>query len=245
MELISGENPLLANPAATQAPAAPSGLETGDLALDSVRFHAMSRLLESLLHDVRNPLNALAINAEVLMEKLRDPTTGAVAPGPEKNLRAIRDQVQRVDTVLRQFAAFLLPARGAGEANLTELLEKALEVLGHETRRARVRVAPAVAPGLGVRVDDLAALSFVLCRVVQRAIERSSAGGEVRVTLEKRGAQAVLMVRAGAEGSGPQLWDADAILEQLAGRVGAQLSVSAGEVSLRFSLSSPQGEGQL
>src|SRR4051812_7861377 len=96
---------------------------------------ATTQLVESLLHEARNPLNALAINLEVLTEKLKD-DAGAVDPSLEKNLRAMREQVFRTDAILRSFAEFLVTQQGHfSEMSLPEILERAVEVLGHEARK--------------------------------------------------------------------------------------------------------------
>src|SRR5687767_9977504 len=42
-----------------------------ELTIGAARQAANQRLMDSLLHDVRNPLNALSINLDVLTEKIR------------------------------------------------------------------------------------------------------------------------------------------------------------------------------
>lgn len=197
--------------------------------IDASRYSAAVRLMESLLHDVRNPLNALAINAEVLVEKLKD-DKGDVPPGQEKNLRAIREQIQRVDGVLRQFAQFIAPAKGPAEVNLSELVERALVVLGHESRRGRVKLQSVVAPDVRVHVADAGGMSFLMFRPIMRAIDRTQAGGEVRVKLETQNSAVLLSVHGG-DGSEPDAHLRPA-LETLAQRSGAQLRFEGPDFTL-------------
>jgi spermidine synthase len=62
-------------------PSAAASTDAGVSALiRAVRWASAVRLMDSLVHDVRNPLNALAINVEILQEKLARAAGGAVPP---------------------------------------------------------------------------------------------------------------------------------------------------------------------
>ena len=88
---------------AAEAPAPVSDVQT---VVGAARNAVAQRLMDSLLHDVRNPLNALSINLDVLTEKIRR-ELGEIPAAQEKNLKVMREQIFRVDAVLRQFADFM------------------------------------------------------------------------------------------------------------------------------------------
>src|SRR5713101_3913864 len=70
------------------------------------------RLVDSMMHEARNPLNAIAIHLEIVSEKLRK--SGA-SVNIDSNLQAMRSQLARVDELLKKFASFMLPKkRGDG-----------------------------------------------------------------------------------------------------------------------------------
>ena len=213
--------------------ASPPTLETTH-SVDSARIAAMTRLMDSMLHDVRNPLNALAINTEVLSEKLKD-ERGAVPPLQEKNLRAIREQVQRVDAVLRQFSQFITPPRGESETELSEVTARAVAVLAHESRRGRVTLTVEISPDVRVRVPDSAGLYFLIYRTLLRAIERAPAASEVRVQLSKSEGRGVFSVEnaAGARAASDEV---DGMLRQLAHEVGGELVVKGDMLKFSFSV---------
>jgi signal transduction histidine kinase len=154
---------------------------------------ATNRLMDSLLHDARNPLNALAINLEVLAEKLKD-EDGKVPESQDKNIRAMRDQIFRVDAILRQFSDFLAPKPGRGELNLSEVIARAVEVVGHESRRRRVKLKAAIDPNVTVPEVDSAAIHVAAVQLLLRAILRSDAGAEVAVAVDRHGSEAVFTV---------------------------------------------------
>ncbi len=184
----------------TAVTSVPAAQEVTDPVVGAARYAAVPALMESLLHDVRNPLNALSINLEVLTEKLKA-ETGAVVPSQEKNLRAMREQIQRVDALLRQFTDFLVIRGGAGEASLSELAKRSIEVLGHESRRHRLKVQTAIEPDVRERIPETGELGFFLVQALMRAFGRSPLGAEVLVTVRTEEGKAVLEVKDTASSS--------------------------------------------
>jgi len=201
--------------------------EQSDPVVGAARYGAVPVLMDSLLHDVRNPLNALAIHLEVLSEKLKA-ETGAVPPSQEKNLKAMRDQIQRVDALLRMFSDFIVFRGGTpGEVDLSETTTKALGVLGHEARKRRVQVQVAVEAGVVVRLQDTSELGFFLTQTLLRAFRRVEGGGSARVTVRAEGALAVLEV----EDSGPGTETAPDVVAALglrATQLGVELQIRGG-----------------
>jgi phosphoglycerate-specific signal transduction histidine kinase len=123
---------------------APSVREGMDPVVDAARYSAVPSLMDSLLHDVRNPLNALSIHLEVLTEKLKG-EAGQVPASQEKNLRSMREQIQRVDGILRRFSEFIVSRPGSlGDVELSDTVTRALEVLAHESRKRRLEAAAAL-----------------------------------------------------------------------------------------------------
>jgi len=199
-------------------------------------YTAASRLMDGMLHDARNPLNALAINLEVLSEKLRG-EDGELPPSQERNVKAMREQIFRVDAILRRFSDFIAPRpHPGGEVNLSELVLKAVEVVGHDSRKRRVRVTAKVEPSVAVRCDELSLLHLLLIQPLLRALARAPASSEVEVSVTKAEGRAVLSV---VDGGGvlpeplPELLPA---LDALGEQSGAKLQVEDGRCVLSFSL---------
>lgn len=181
----------------------PAEQESSDPVVGAARYSAVPTLMDSLLHDVRNPLNALSINLEVLSEKLKG-ETGEVPPSQAKNVKAMRDQIQRVDGILRQFSDFIVFRGGsAGEAALSELAKRSLDVVAHESRRRRLKLNVAIEPELRVKLQDTSEASFFLIQSMLRAFSRSEPSTEVSVVVRAEGSQVVLEVTDSA-GNAPE-----------------------------------------
>jgi signal transduction histidine kinase len=212
----------------TAVTSVPAVQEGPDPVVGAARYGAVPTLMDSLMHDVRNPLNALSINLEVLSEKLKG-ENGQVPPSQEKNLKAMRDQIQRVDSILRQFADFIVLRGGsAGQVVLSEVAKRSLEVLAHESRRRRIKVQPSIEADIRVHLQDTSELSFFLIQALLRAFGRSEAGAEVGISVRAEGSRAVLEVTDSA-GSAPELApDTVAALGLRCAQLGVEFQVRAG-----------------
>jgi signal transduction histidine kinase len=218
----------------TAVTSVPAVQETSDPVVGAARYSAVPALMDSLLHDVRNPLNALSINLEVLSEKLKG-ETGEVPPSQAKNIKAMRDQIQRVDGILRQFSDFIVLRGGsAGEAGLSEMARRSLEVMAHESRRRRLKLQVSIEPEVRVKLQDTSELSFFLIQALLRAFGRSEAGTEVSVSVRAEGALAVLEV-TDAAGSAPESApDIVAALGLRCAQLGLEFQIKAGVCRFLF-----------
>ena len=207
------------------------GEPTLDPAVQGAFLESVPRLVDSLVHDARNPLNALAINLEVLSDKLRQ---SAMSGNAEKNVRAMREQIVRVDNILRMFAEFLSPRRGAaGEVKLSELVEAALAVAGHEARKKRLRLTARVEPGLSIWLQHAWSPTFLTLHPILRAIRRAEVGSDVEVSLARQGSGVELRVTE-SRSAGEEETELAAALESICGQNGGTASVRGGVCCLAF-----------
>ena len=208
-----------------------------DLLVDAAQNVTTMRLVDSMLHDVRNPLNALSINLDVLTERVRR-ELGELPPAQEKNFRVMREQIHRIDAILREYLEFISPRSDTsqGQVDLSDATLRALKVLGHECRRSMVRVRQLVEPGLRVASTDVGAVRVAAMQILFRAILRAGQEGEVDVTLQRDGASAVLRVRDSlADPSEPFAYGASA-LDLLCARLGAEVRRTGSEFVMSMPL---------
>jgi len=223
-------------PSTAASSSAPSVRQEADPVVEAARYGAVPTLMDSLLHDVRNPLNALSIHLEVLSEKLKG-DTGQVPPSQEKNLKAMRDQIQRVDIIMRRFSEFIVSRPSApGDADLSETVTRAIEVLAHETRRRRLQVRPMVAVGVRARLADTGELCFLVVQALMRAYGRSASGAEVSVAVRAEGGLAVLEVVDATPTASESAPEVVAALRMRCAQLGVELQLHEGLCRLTFPL---------
>ena len=75
------------------------------------RSTALSRVIAGVAHDIKNPLNAMALQLAILSEKLSGEGEAAGAAVP--HLSALREQIGRVNEVVRRFLDVTDPLRAS------------------------------------------------------------------------------------------------------------------------------------
>jgi len=209
--------------------------------MGAARHEVVARMMESLMHEARNPLNALSINLGVLAQKLRG-ADGLVPATQEKNLQAMREQVARVDDILKLFADFMALKVSGADGDFSHAVERAVAALGHEGRRAQVRFKTQVTPNLKVPAADAASLYFMALQPLLRAVARSEAGTEVAISLTRESDRSLLRVLDGGGKGGVEPFpNAVPALRFLARQWHGDVHVSHGELELTLPLNPAGG----
>ena len=192
---MSGEGP--ATVAATGADGLPLELERvdapggalvvarvaalGDALEHAMRSGALGRVASGVVHDIKNPLNAMALQIALLGEKLSASAEASAAAA--SHLGALREQVSRVNEVLRRFLDVADPGAPLGYTDLGALLGDVAALLAHEGRRHRIEVAVAVdAPAGTLRTSgDPDRVGRLVLGLFARALAETPDGGRLVV----------------------------------------------------------------
>jgi hypothetical protein len=135
-------------------------------------------LSDGFSHDARNPLNAVIIHLEVLSDKLRR-ERGELPAHLEKNLKAIRDQVHRMDEFIRRFVDLAAPHRQSEpEFDLAQLLQSVVDQCAHHARLHRCELRAELTSGSRL-LGSYSELGIALCLLITELIQ----GGAKRLLL--------------------------------------------------------------
>jgi len=153
----------------------PTAAETAELAMQGL---ALARAASGLAHQVRNPLNAMALQVALLSEKISaDAALAATCAG---TLAKLRDQIGRVDGAVRTYLDVADRAAGSSFAP-GRLLAGGVALFEHEAHRRQVALeAEAAVPGLLARGDPVR-VGRMWMGLVWRALEETGPGGWVRL----------------------------------------------------------------
>jgi len=160
------------------AMAASLDLQRAEL-LRAERLAAVGRISAQITHEIRNPLNAIGLNAELLVEEL----SGAGAPPEAVALvQAIGREVDRLNAVTEEYLRFArLPRPAMAREDVNELLSGLLEFVRPELTAARVRLEASLAPGLPHLRADEGQLRAAFLNLLRNSREAMSGGGVVSV----------------------------------------------------------------
>jgi signal transduction histidine kinase len=144
------------------------------------RLAAVGRISAQITHEIRNPLNAIGLNAELLSEELAAlPDASAEA---QQLLAAISREVDRLNGVAEHYLRFARLPRAAEEPlDLNELVGGLLDFLAPELAAAGVTVERELAAELPAVRGDEARLRGAFLNLLRNAREAMPGGGRLTV----------------------------------------------------------------
>ncbi len=167
----------------------PGAAEHAEYAIQAV---ALARLAGSVAHEVKNSLNAMALQVALLGDKLAT-SSDALASACEGNLTSLKTQIGRVNEVVRRYLDVSDPPVSGG-CDAGSLLADAANLFGHEARRRRIALACEAVPG-AVRVSgDPARVARLVLGMLWRAVTGTPEGGKLLARAAPVGAEAVLSI---------------------------------------------------
>jgi len=173
------------------------------------RLAAVGRISAQITHEIRNPLNAIGLNAELLQEELEG---SAAAPEAVQLVAAISREVDRLNGVAEEYLRFArLPRPQLAHQDLTDILASLLDFLGPELQAARIEVRRDLAPSPPPVRGDEAQLRAVVLNLLRNSREAMPGGGVVEVGT--RAVDGAVEVRVGDTGGGIPPGDLTRIFE--------------------------------
>jgi signal transduction histidine kinase len=155
--------------------------------LRAERLAAVGRISAQITHEIRNPLNAIGLNTELLAEEL----AGGGSAEARQLVAAIGREVDRLNGVAEEYLRFArLPKPAKAREDLNEILGGLLDFIGPELSAARVRLVRELAPSLPTLLGDEGQLRAAFLNLLRNSREAMPSGGtiEVRTRLAADGA---------------------------------------------------------
>jgi len=179
-------------------------------AAEAERMAYIGTLASGLAHEIRNPLNSLNLNMQMLEEEIGE---AGAAPSGGRLLGITRREIARLERLVTDFLSYARPRPlDLEEVPAVELLEQVRELLASEARSRRVElVAEDRSGGAAVRVDP-GQMRQLLLNLAQNALtaaeeaRRGDGGRSPRVVLaaERQGEWVDLMVEDDGRGIPPE-----------------------------------------
>jgi signal transduction histidine kinase len=164
------------------------------------RMATVGRLSLKVAHEVRNPIAAIELNAELLQDIVRgrpgvdtDEATGLVA--------AIRDQVNTLDALTEEYLAFArFPKPHFEDESINHLLEELAAFVRPVATRQGLTIHVATDPSVPMMEIDRGLLRQAILNLVKNGMEALSRGGAL--TIESRCDAAAVEIAVSDTGGG-------------------------------------------
>jgi signal transduction histidine kinase len=153
--------------------------------VEAERMATVGRLSLKVAHEVRNPISAIELNAELLGDIVRE------RPGPEMEdagslVRAIRDQVAALDALTEEYLAFArFPRAQFDEDSVNEMVAAVVEFVRPLAARQGITVIVTTDPAVPPMEIDRTLLRQAVLNLIKNGLEALSKGGTLTVATRR------------------------------------------------------------
>ncbi|WP_242346944.1 histidine kinase dimerization/phospho-acceptor domain-containing protein [Anaeromyxobacter terrae] len=206
----------------------------------AMRSQGLTRLAAGVAHDIKNPLNAMALQLALLADKLSSAGDAGVASA--SHLGALRDQIGRVNEVVRRFLDVTDPSAPLGYTDVGALLADTVSLFGHDARRRRIELHADAAPGAARTRCDPGRVSRLVLGLVSRALVETPEGGRMSVRVEPEAASLRVTIEHAAGEPDPELGYYTDVAAAAARALGGELAVVREGALERLTLRLPRND---
>lgn len=199
----------------------------GEWAEHAVRSQGLARLMAGFTHDIRNPLNAMALQLALLSEKLSG--GGDAVAAAASHIAALREQIGRVNEVLRRIQDVIDPSAPLGYTDVGAIARDVAALLAHDARRRGIELSVAAGPGTVRTSLDAARVGRLVLALFTSALDRTPAGGRFAVRAEARGGDAAVVIEHSAGDPAAAVGYDTEVLASGAAALGGRLEQASGE----------------
>ena len=141
----------------------------------------------TLAHEVRTPLNTLAIHLELLRNAAIAPDKDGVSDAPQqRSLAALDAGIRQVDRLVRDFTDYSAPVTlERNELDIFEILGASLEAVASQCTAQKISLTKDLPPGPWRIHGDAARLRQTFDNLLRNAIEAQPNGGTIQVNASK------------------------------------------------------------
>jgi signal transduction histidine kinase len=179
-------------------------LETMASQLDvASRLAAISKLTSGVAHEIKNPLNAIALRLDLLRAKWGEPDEEV-----SRDLDILSKEVLRLDRVVKTFLDFSRPVEvHFQEADLCALAKEIVDLMTPQAHSARIALQLETPPEpVRLRADpDM--LKQAILNLVANAMEAMKSGGDLRLKVDQPDGLVLLEVADSGPGIPAELRD--------------------------------------
>jgi signal transduction histidine kinase len=145
------------------------------------RLATVGRLSLRIAHEVRNPISAIELNAEMLEDIVRERTEPEMKEAVAL-VTAIRDQVTALDALTEEYLAFArFPRPHFEEESVNHLVQELAEFIRPVATRQGLTVRVEVDPKAPMLEIDRGLLRQAVLNLVKNGLESLSSGGELTI----------------------------------------------------------------
>lgn len=168
--------------------------------VQSERLALIGKMSAQVTHEIRNPLNALGLNAELLEEEVNLLDPGAATESRDL-LTSIRKEIDRLTEITEQYLSLArLPSPRLELEDVGPIVASLLQFMAEDIERRGLVLEQTIPSGLPRVLLDERQLRQALLNLLRNSLEASHPGGHIRVSVDHLANVVSLTVQDEGEG---------------------------------------------
>ncbi|NPV03394.1 MAG: HAMP domain-containing protein [Syntrophaceae bacterium] len=177
---------------------------------EAEHLSAIGQLSRGIAHEIRNPLNFISLSIDHIKSKYR-PADGAAAEGFEKLVDSMKEEIHRLDRLVRDFLDYGKPLKlDLQTCPMGELLADVVEIVKAKAESDRIQIVEKYYALPQLKLDT-ELMKSCLFNVVTNAFQAMPDGGTLTLATEERDGR--FLIRIADTGTGVPKADLDRIFE--------------------------------
>lgn len=169
------------------------------------RLSYLGLLSSGLAHEIKNPLNSIQMNLQLLEEEI---SAGAPAEQTASWIEPIKKEIRRLERLVNDFLTFARPIKPEFKpTELRAVLDSLATLVASEARAKEVSIHVEAAPDLPAPETDENLLRTAMLNLLLNAIQSSPGPGDVIVRAAADGTRLVLEVEDEGPGIPRERWE--------------------------------------
>jgi signal transduction histidine kinase len=157
----------------------------------------------TLAHEVRTPMNALAIHLELLRNQSQ--ADGTVNGQSQRSIEALDASIRQVDRLVRDFTDYSAPVTMERRPlDVSEVLEASIDAIASSCILQKIQFSKNLPPGPWPIRGDGARLRQTFDNLLRNAMEAQPSGGMIEVSAQKNNSELTLDISDGGPGVPPE-----------------------------------------
>ena len=163
------------------------------------RLSLLARLHSSVMHEIKNPLQAMVVNVEAMRTRL-DSVPLEKRAAFERNIDVTVREIYHMNDVIRDYLGLAAESDPDATAIVSDVVDNVLDLLGYEAGKRSIRLLTDIAPSLPKAPLPAVRLKQALLNLCLNSIQAMETGGTL--TIRGRPAEGALCLEVSDTGPG-------------------------------------------
>lgn len=168
--------------------------------LRSMKFGVITNLASSISHEIKNPLSAMALHAEILEAQINKMEINQKTK-VLKSIETLQSESRRLNRIIQQFLTLARPSKL--ELNLikvNKIIEDVLELVHQQAQELGLQIISELDPSIGVIYGDEDQLKQVFLNLILNAFAATDPGGRVKISTISESDRVIVQVKDTGKG---------------------------------------------